>query len=228
VCASREVWNPRRLDQLESIILIHNTLHHNRSSPLLWASLLLPLRKNGLLALIIQHLILAFHNALRLLANPFLLRELDQAAKVDRSALVTRAGTPAVEAIEDLGVRGGVGVDHGLDWGVGVVGVLGEELEEGFGEWGGGMVIGIDHCGDFVGCAGGGVVSVWLWVLVCVGLVHDGAPLLHWADLVLWEGELLLGAVEFRGEGDLGAGQGAVTVAPFLGVFLLPLEWEGV
>ena len=63
-------------------------------------------------------------------------------------------------------------MDHGLDWGVGVVGMLGEELEEGFGEWGGGMVIGFDHCGDFVGCAGGGVVSVWLWVLVCVGLVH--------------------------------------------------------
>jgi hypothetical protein len=52
--------------------------------------------------------------------------------------------------------------------------------------------------------------------------------LLHWADFVLREGELLPGAVEFRGEGDLGAGQGAVTVAPFLGVFFLPLEREGV
>ena len=54
------------------------------------------------------------------------------------------------------------------------------------------------------------------------------AKLLHRADFVLWERERLLGAVELRVEGNLGAGQGTMTVAPFLGLFLLPLEGEGV
>lgn len=131
---------------------------------------------------------------------------------------------------------------------MGVVCVLREELEEGFGEWGRGVVIGFDDGGDFVCRARGGVVSVWLGVLVCVGLGHavsvslvsvtrcgddsirdlHRAPLLHWTDFVLWEGQLLFSAIEFRIKGDLGAGQGTMAVAPFLGVFFLPLEWERI
>jgi hypothetical protein len=55
-----------------------------------------------------------------------------------------------------------------LDWRLGIVGVLGEELEEGFGEWVNCLVIGLDNRKNFVDCAGGRVVSIGLGVLVCV------------------------------------------------------------
>jgi len=216
-----------RLDQLESVVLIHNTLHHHRSSSLLRTSPLLALGENSLLARVIQHLVLALHNALRLLASPFLLRELDQAAQINCSALVTRAGTLVVEAVQDLGIGCGVGADQSVNWRVGVVDMLGEKLEERFREWGRSVVVGFDDRGDFVRRAGA-VVSVWLGVLVRVRLVHDRAELLHWANLVLGEWERLFGAVELRIERNLGTSHRTVTVAPFLGLFLVPLGWEGV
>lgn len=50
--------------------------------------------------------------------------------------------------------------------------MLRKELEERFGERGGGMVVGLDDGGNFVCRARRGVVSVRLWVLVCMGFVH--------------------------------------------------------
>lgn len=61
-----------------------------------------------------------------------------------------------------------------MDWRVSVVGVLGEELEEGFGECVNSLVIGLDNRRNFVCRAGGRIVSGGLRVLVCVRLGNSG------------------------------------------------------
>jgi hypothetical protein len=61
-----------------------------------------------------------------------------------------------------------------LDWRLGIIDVLGEELEERFGEGINGLVIGLDNRRDLVCRAGGRVVSVGLRVLVCVRLGNSG------------------------------------------------------
>jgi hypothetical protein len=50
--------------------------------------------------------------------------------------------------------------------------------------------------------------------------------LFHWADFLLCEWKLGLGVIELSIEVGADAGQGALTVAPFLGVFFVALEWE--
>lgn len=52
------------------------------------------------------------------------------------------------------------------------------------------------------------------------------APLFHWADFLLCEWKLGLGVLELSIEVGADAGQGTLSVAPFLGVFFVALEWE--
>jgi hypothetical protein len=98
---------------------------------------------------------------------------------------------------------------------------LGKKFKEGFGERGGSVVVGFDDGGDFVRRSGLGVVSVWFGVLVCVGF--GCLELLHRTDSLIWD----LRTVELIVEVSTDAGQGSLTVAPFLGVFFVALEWEG-
>jgi hypothetical protein len=202
----------QRSDQLKSIILLNiHILDHSRrvlNRLLLGRTLLLLHTQNRSLALCIKNLIFALYNLLRLLHHPLLLSHLDQAVQSDGSSLDTWACTSVVVGIEDSRF---LVADCGLDGRRGVILVLREEFEEGFGEWGGGMVVGVNKSIDLsdhaVGCGVvvdsvlitcrrlGGFIGVgfvrWVAINIVSSLVWISGeeanirPWLLWADLLL-------------------------------------------
>jgi hypothetical protein len=110
---------------------------------------------------------------------PLLLGNFDQPSEINISAFLSRAGSCVIERVENLTVDGGSRfTDGSLNRRLCVVGVLREEFEERLGEWGSGVVVGIDYSINLLDLTcvnlGGGcalkVLAIWLGVLVGVRL----------------------------------------------------------
>lgn len=168
--------NMKSLNERKSIILLNSILNnrHSLSRSLLRAPLPL-LLQHLLLALPINQLILALNNLLRLLTNELLLCQLHQTPKINLAALIAWTWTLVVEAVEDAGFGcDGRFPKSDLDGGLWLLGVFGEQIEEGSGEGGVGVVVDVDESVGLVGETGVVVVAEGLWGFVGVGLVVGG------------------------------------------------------